>query len=564
MAKSPAPEIVSLSVEQLDQLLGELRAALPPKTYQLVESLLRTLQWVLGELQEKTISLKRLCRLIFGPKTEKTAPLFPDPAAEPEQTSAAPPSGPKPKRKGHGRHGAEDYPGARRVTVAHPKLKAGDRCPKCLKGVLSLLKVPARLVRIVAQPIFDATRFELERLRCNLCGAVFTAPAPPEAGDAKYAANVGPMLALLRYGTGQPMYRTDQFQQDLGVPLPATTQWELIDQTAQQYEPVYQALLDAAAQASLFHNDDTPMRIQSLRREINQSQDPDQRTGIFTTGLVAQVEGHVVALYFTGPKHAGENLDQRLKRRAKELPPPLHMCDGLARNEPQEWVTLLCNCLSHGRRTFVDLVANFPQECRHVLESLRQVYRFEAQAKEQKLSATQRLAFHQEHSGPVMAELKLWMSDQLEPKRVEPNSGLGQAIAYMLKRWEPLTRFLKVPGAPLDNNLCEQILKRAILHRKNSLSYKTQHGAQVGDLFMSLIHTCRLNGINPWDYLIALQDHLAAVPLAPARWLPWNYQQTLTAGHTPARDAPPSKVPAHPTSLGAVAERPALPASKAA
>jgi hypothetical protein len=269
------------------------------------------------------------------------------------------------------------------------------------------------------------------------------------------------------------------------------------------------------------------MRIQSLRREIAQSPDPDQRTGIFTTGIVAQVAGHPVALFFTGQNHAGENLDQLLQRRAQELPPPLHMCDGLARNESKEFTTRLCNCLTHGRRTFVEVKDNFPQECRQVIESLRQVYHFDAQAKAPPFSAEQRLAFHQEHSGPVMAELKQWLTDQQEQKRVEPNSGLGQAIAYMLKRWEPLTRFLKVPGAPLDNNICEQILKRAILHRKNSLSYKTLHGAQVGDLFMSLIHTCRLNGINPWDYLMALQDHLAQVHKEPARWLPWNYQLTL-------------------------------------
>jgi transposase len=527
MTKSPAPEIVSLSGEQLEQLLGELRAPLAPATYQLVESLLRTLQWVLGVLQAQKTSLKRLSRLIFGPQTEKTVQLFPDTAAAPEKPPVPPPAGPQPKRKGHGRHGADDYPGARRVSVAHPTLKADAVCPQCLKGVLYALKLPARLVRIVAQPIFDATRFELARWRCALCGAVFTAPAPPEAGTEKYAANVGPMLGLLRYGTGLPLYRTDQFQHDLGVPLPATTQWELIDQTAHQYEPVYQALLDVAAQAPLFHNDDTPMRVQSLRREIAQSPDPDPRTGIFTTGIVAQVAGHPVALFFTGSNHAGENLDQLLQRRAKELPPPLHMCDGLARNESKEFTTRLCHCLTHGRRTFVEVRDNFPQECRHVIESLRQVYHFDAQAKEQALSAEQRLAFHQEHSGPVMAELKPWLTAQMEQKRVEPNSGLGQAIAYLLKRWESLTRFLTVPGAPLDNNICEQILKRAILHRKNSLSYKTLHGAQVGDLFMSLIHTCRLNGINPWDYLMALQDHLAQVHQEPARWLPWNYQLTL-------------------------------------
>ena len=110
---------------------------------------------------------------------------------------------------------------------------------------------------------------------------------------------------------------------------------------------------------------------------------------------------------------------------------------------------------------------------------------------------------------------------------MEPNSGLGQAINYMLKRWEPLTRFLVVPGAPLDNNILERGLKTAILHRKNSLSYKTLAGARVGDIHMSLIHTCQLNQVNPFDYLMALEHHSQAVAQAPTDWFPWNYRQTL-------------------------------------
>jgi hypothetical protein len=99
----------------------------------------------------------------------------------------------------------------------------------------------------------------------------------------------------------------------------------------------------------------------------------------------------------------------------------------------------------------------------------------------------------------------------------------------MLKRWETLTRFLSVPGAPLDNNITERGLKTAILHRKNSLSYKTLAGARVGDIHMSLIHTCELNGINPFDYLMALEQHAEQVTKAPSDWFPWNYRQTLTA-----------------------------------
>jgi transposase len=323
------------------------------------------------------------------------------------------------------------------------------------------------------------------------------------------------------------MYRTARAQQDMGVPLPASTQWELMAQAAEPRQPVYEAMIEAAAQAPLIHTDDTTMRVQSLRREIAQAGEAAKRTGIFTTSLIADLGDAQVALYFTGSEHAGENLDRVLQHRAAGLERPLHMCDALSRNESQEFETILCNCLTHGRRQFTDVHEGFPEECRRVIESLREVYRFDAQARAQGLSDAQRLDFHQEHSGPVMEALHGWMSEQLAEKRVEPNSGLGQAIQYMLKRWEALTRFLKVPGAPLDNNICERALKMAILHRKNSLSYKTLRGAKVGDIFMSLIHTCRLNIINPVAYLTALREHADLMFKNPSQWLPWNFRQTL-------------------------------------
>jgi len=522
MAKSGAPKVVELSTAQLEALLVKLAQALPAETYQLVETLLRTLQWITGALEAKNTTLGRLRRMIFGARTEKTRNLLP-------HQSDATTQAPKPKAKGHGRKAAQDYPGAKRRPVPHPKLHLGDLCPKCLQGKLYRLKTPARIVRIAAQPIFNATVFELERLRCALCGTLFTAPAPPEAGPGKYDPSCGVMLNLQRFGVGQPMYRTEKWQKHFGVPMAASTQWQLMAAASKTPEVVYEALIQFAAQAELLHNDDTPMRVQSLQREMAASQDPDQRTGIFTTGIIAHIGPVRAALFFTGQNHAGENLNQLLKGRAADLAKPIQMCDALSRNEPQEFETILCNCILHARRNFIDLRESFPEECRHVIESLRDIYRFEAQAKERKLSPPERLHFHQEQSKSVMDQLQQWMQAQLDQKKVEPNSGLGDAFNYMLKRWETLTRFLSVPGAPLDNNITERGLKMAILHRKNSLSYKTLAGARVGDIHMSLIHTCELNGINPFDYLMALEQHAERVTKAPSDWFPWNYRQTLIA-----------------------------------
>lgn len=533
MAK-PAPEVIRLSPAQLDALLAQLRAHLPSPVFDLVQAALQTLQWVLEAMELETTTIARLKRVLFGFKSEKTKQLFPESAPSwTGATSADPatPPGDKPKRRGQGRRSAQTYTGAQRVAVPHPSLHAGDPCPDC-SGTLGA-REPNQVVCIQAQPLFGATLYEAQVLRCNRCQKVFTAPLPPLAQQAKYDPSVGDMLGLLRFGLGVPMYRTARWQQDLGVPFPASTQWELMAAAAEPRQPIFQAMIQSAAQATLVHTDDTPMRVQSLQREIAQAGDQAERTGIFTTGLIAKLgTGQRVALYFTGSRHAGENLDHVLQHRAAGLGPPLHMCDGLSRNGSKEFETILCNCATHGRRQFTDVREGFPVECRQVIEQLRLVYHHDAQARKQQLSDDQRLRFHQEQSQPVMDRLHQWMNDQIEHKRVEPNSGLGQAIKYMFKRWEPLTRFLKVPGAPLDNNICQQGLKFAIQHRKNSLSFKTLRGALVGDFFMSVIQTCRLNRANPVAYLAALRQHAKAALQNPAAWLPWNYHHALAAINT--------------------------------
>jgi hypothetical protein len=245
---------------------------------------------------------------------------------------------------------------------------------------------------------------------------------------------------------------------------------------------------------------------------------------VYTSGVVALRDGHRVALFFSGRRHAGENLAEVLKHRAERLTPPIQMCDALARNLPGELRTILAHCLAHARRRFVDVYDHFPEPCRHLLESLAVVYHNDAVARQRQLSPEARLEFHQEASGPTMHD---WLERQLAEKQAEPNSALGGAIGYMLRHWDQLTLFLRQAGAPLDNNVCERALKKAILHRKNALFYKTRNGARVGDLFMSLIHTCQLNRANPFDYLTELQRHCDDLAASPQLWMPWNYRDAL-------------------------------------
>jgi len=529
----PPPVRIDVSREELESVLARLRERLGEPDYEKLKAAIETLAYLTDLVQDREISLQRLRKILFGASTEKTRQVTPAPPntnTAAEQKQVAEPTTEK-KRPGHGRHAAEAFRGARKVEVAHSTLKPGDVCPECQKGKVYLQKEPQVLVRVVGQAPLEATVYRLQNLRCNLCGEVFTAEAPPGVGTEKYDATASSMLALLKYGSGLPFYRLENLQASLAIPLPASTQWEVVAGAAAVIQPAMEELIRQAAQGEVLHNDDTPMPVLALQREgEREARDPPERKGVFTSGIVATQAGRRVALFFTGHRHAGENLASVLAQRAQELGPPIQMCDALARNLPklpEKLEVIVSHCLAHARRRFVEVVDNFPQECRHVLEALGEVYRYDAQAHEQGMSAEARLHFHQDHSGPVMVDLQAWLQAQFTEKKVEPNSGLGEAITYLLKHWEPLTLFLRKAGAPLDNNVCERALKKAILHRKNSLFYKTGNGARVGDLYMSLIHTCELNDANPFDYLTELQKYAHEMAKNPAAWMPWNYRETL-------------------------------------
>ncbi|MDZ4165667.1 MAG: IS66 family transposase [Smithellaceae bacterium] len=518
------PKLIKLKPADVEALLDRVeKEALQEGDYEIIKGLIEAFVYLSQSVNAKATAIRRLLRIVFGAKTETREKLFKI-AASPKNADAPQEESEPKQQPGHGRNGADAYKKAERIEVPIADLKAGESCRECPKGRLYPVKKAGTLVRFVGMAPLAAKIYELEKLRCNLCGEVFTAKPPDNVGSEKYDETAGAIIATLKYGSGIPFYRIEKLQESMGVPLPTSTQWDITENAANLVHPAYRELIHQAAQGNVIHNDDTPMKILELVKEVNEK---SSRTGMFTTGMMSIVEDRKIALFFTGQKHAGENMTDLLKQRQVELDPPIQMCDALSRNVPKEFETILANCLVHGRRNFVDVAANFPEETAHVIDQIALVYRNDETAKQQNLSPQERLLFHQRESGPVMKNLKQWLSEQIEQKKTEPNSGLGKAIAYMLKHWDPLTLFLRVPGAPLDNNLCEQTLKKAILHRKNSLFYKTEHGAFIGDMFMSLIHTCNLRDVNPFDYLVAIQKHSSAVFKNPGAWMPWNYQASL-------------------------------------
>jgi hypothetical protein len=580
-----------MSKHDLDALREGLKAGkLTEEERALVAEVLSGYFWLTQEIKRKSTTISRLRRL-FGVTSERAADLgLAPPPAEEEGTLTLdrpddPASGPeadrqkddhdatdddddqdgggglptkgdqgedgaekKPnsKRPGHGRLGAAGRPGADTKRIAHPELVRGSCCPDCERGRLYALS-PGKILRITGCAPLEATVYEPDRLRCSSCGSVQTAPLPEGIGTEVADTAAKAIVSVLHYAHGMPFHRLARFQEALGMPVPESTQWEMVEAVARVAMKVWTRLKLLASTASLIHHDDTTGRVAELRSKIaaglesidsavaDASDDEvldfdPKRRGIFTTGMMAHVDGREIYLYFTGRRHAGENLQAILEGRPKDLSPPIVACDALSRNIPKGLRAIISKCLTHGRRNFVDCLASFPAECGHVIAELAKVYRHDAVARRFNFTPAERLSFHRDQSGPVMTALRHWMKAVLASGEVEENGGLGKAILYMLNHWHGLTAFLRVPGAPLTNDIVERALKWSIVYRKNSLQYLTVNGALVGDILMSVIRTCTAAAQNPVKYLKALLDNSAAVRDAPDQWLPWNYCQAIPSG----------------------------------
>src|SRR5262245_32553351 len=537
-------EIPTADSEQIERLIERVKQGkLEQNDAQLIEKLLRTFLTLTSLLQRKNTTIKRLKQMFLGPEKQgkdKSDISAGTPAGSQEENTEGdssnekasslrpegePVSG-KSSKPGHGRKPASAYTGARIVRLLHPNLSAGGRCPDpTCEGRLHKLEKPKTKIYLTGQPLISATKFERPILRCSDCFERYVAGLPEGVKeDEKFDATADVAIALSKYGCGLPFYRQARMQESCGVPLPESVQYERCEEVAKAALPVYLHLGKLAANGKVFHIDDTRVRILSCFQEDKHRSEKERRA-THTSGIVVlDDEGYKIALYLSGRQHAGENLDEILKTRNSLLPPPIKMSDAAAVNGKMEIGTIECNCLTHGRGKFIEIEEIFPAESRKVLDAIGRVYDFEAKTKG--MSDEDRLAYHQKYSRPVMSQLQAWIEEQFRERQVEPNSALGKAFQYLLNHYEKLTRFITIPGAPIDNNQAERVLKRFVLFRKNSLFYKTENGAAVGGVLLSLIESCRLNQTNPWEYLLTLMQNREEARRDPATYLPWNYRRS--------------------------------------
>lgn len=456
-------------------------------------------------MKETTIS--RL-RKIFNKKMEK-APLAP---------KKDDPSTPHPRGNNNGRNGQKDYPTAPRVYHSHESLKAGELCPECGQGSISKYE-PGIYIRITGSAPLKAVVHETEKFRCNACLTIFEAIFDGK-NKPKYDEGAHAVIAVLKYGASVPFYRLEKIQKHLHTPMPASTQWDLMENLGNHLYPIWQSLLRKAADGNKFFIDDTKAKVLALIKE--NKQDSPLRRGIYTTGIISEGELGKIVLYLTGRRHAGENIDRIIKER-KNSRQAILMSDALSSNNISDYDFLRSYCLAHGRRKFFDLDKKFKDACDFVIEKISIAYKNDKYCKENKLSPSDRLKYHQKHSTECMSDLKNWCDNIISGEECEPNSILYSETSYLINHWEGLTSFLRIEGGELDNNQLEQKLRLQVLNRKNWLFYKTELGALIGDIICSFIKTCEAGNINPIEYFIWVMKNEAQVKMDPDNFLPWTF-----------------------------------------
>lgn len=417
------------------------------------------------------------------------------------------------------------------IVHALTEVTKGDTCTECLTGKVYKTE-PGSLLRITGQSPFKPEQHVMERLRCNTCGAYFSAPLPDDVlvdgkSHQKYGYSARSLMAIYKYFAGLPFYRQCSIQKLLGVKITASTVFDQVELVCNDIYPVYQRLFNLAADGKHYYLDDTTHRILDAKPIVKKVRDSDKtrlRSGVYTSGVIATLrDNNAIVLFETNIGHAGEFIDSILHKRSQSCAKPLIMSDALASNRPtvRDAITSLCN--SHARRQFVDVINHFPKEVEHVLKRYGEIWVNDAHAKAEKLNPTARLAYHQTHSAPIMEEIKLWGETHLVNETVEENSGLGKAICYFIKHYVGLSYFCSLEGVQIDNNRIEAMLKIIVRDRKNAMFHKTLLGATIGDVITSLIATASESGINVFDYFTTLQRESAQVKAQPENYLPWNY-----------------------------------------
>ena len=466
--------------------------------------------------------------------------------------SAASPTKQQPaekKPKGHGRNGADAFVNAKHFNHELSPDIIGSLCEECgpVRGAGRMSNYREKvIIRIVGQPLFDAEVHHYEQVRCRICGKIISAEGPAEVLEGigsnyvTYGWSACAMLIVMHYFAGAPFKRLESLHNGWGIPMPDANQWSMVDASSDLLSPLHKASERYGVENAInLGIDDTGSMIISVRRQIKAEiaalerlgeSTKDVRTGINATGVYMEThDGAVIQLFYTGRHHAGEIIDQLLAYRQRSQPKLAKVTDGASKNfaHEQEDQLIEATCNAHAFLKFRAIKDLYPAEYAIAGEVYKQVFDNDDEAKALELTPIERMHYHREHSKPLMEKLKAMCQDKLASKLVEPNSPLWEPLTFIINQWPRLTRFYEEPNVPLDTNLVEQMLVIPVRYLAGSFNYKTETGAEVGDLCMSLIATARANDVEPVAYLTDCLRNHEDLARRPEYYLPWVYRERI-------------------------------------
>lgn len=461
--------------------------------------------------------------------------------------------------KGHGRNGASAYWAAKHLVHTLAIGVIGAVCAACRLAKMTRYREKI-VIRIVGQPLFGAELHHYEQARCRECGRIVRAEGPASVHDGlgtdyiRYDWSACAMLMVMHYFGGAPFKRLDSLHQGWGVPMADANQWALVNAGDDLLLALYKALESHAIQkATNFRIDDTGSMVLALKKQIDAElaalaslgeSTKDVRTGINATGLYWETPNGPVILFYTGRHHAGEIVDQLLRRRLLSSPKLVKCTDGASKNFDHEHGDRLVEstCNAHALLKFRDIKDKYPAEYAEAGRVYNLVFDNDDKAKALGLTPVERMLYHRQHSKPLMLQMKTMCEEKLTSKLVEPSSPLWEPLTFVVNQWDRLTRFCEVPNVPLDTNLIEQALIMPVRYLAGSFNYRTEDGAVVGDHAMSLIATARANDVEPVAYLTECLRCHEDLAKRPEYYLPWVYRERCkdenAPPHAKASDTP--------------------------
>jgi len=363
---------------------------------------------------------------------------------------------------------------------------------------------PKLFKRKIVRPKY---RFKLERQRPPV-----VAPAPARPIEGGYAsAGLLTWVVLSKYLDHLPLYRQEKMSSRWGAYLSRKTMADWVETVAEWLKPIYNHMRYSLLAGDYIQADETPIRYQ----------DPDQKKGKSEQGwmwLISKPGGDVV-------------FDWRLSRRHGELTSLLDGYTGLLQSDGYEaygkygqrdgvtWI----GCWAHARRKFYESLDNHPREAGLVLGLIARLYACESRYRDEVLNPESRKRRRVGEQQRILKWIRITL--RICAQRALPKSRLGQACAYALTHWEPLTAYLDHGIVEIDNNLIENAIRPSALGKKNWLFIGSRQAGQRSAIIYSLAISCQRHGIDPHLYLkdvlsrlprMTNRDDIAA--LAPANW----------------------------------------------